>query len=215
MRTNTATFRRNTFKALRRQGVSSAKTRLLVEKIRYRLRYQDALPVGTEILVSMDEAEAQRVAFVKDGLVLVCLDWDELRDLQPLVNTTPTPRQLALCEEMERLISAIFRTMDEGEQAFATEHGEPHTEADCEARRRFVKDFAPYREVLASYEAAKAESLAINPNVEASIIDPERSSFWYEWHREAFNYRPSGFRTLAMIDREMETMPRHIEAEAA
>jgi len=215
MRTDTATFRRNAFKTIRAQGVSSAKTRQIVAMLASRLRYQAEFPVGTEILVSMDEADAQRICLVKDMLVLACLDWGDLRELQPLVNTTPTTRQLDLCEQMNAITSNIYTAMHEGDLAFEAIHGAPLTDAAYEARREFVQSYAPYRAVMDAYEAAKSESLAINPLVAAHIVDPDRASFWYEWHREAYNYRASGFRTLAMIEREMETMPRHIEDMAA
>jgi len=215
MRTNTITFRRNAFKTMRAQGVSSAKTRQIVEMLAFRLRYHTEFPAGTEILVSMDEADAQRVCLVKDGLVLTCLNWEELRHLQPLVDTTPTVRQLELCEQMNAIVSGIYTAMHEGDLAYEAEHGAPHTEADYEAQRLFVQGYAPYRAVMDAYGAAKRESLAINPLVAAHLVDPDRASFWYEWHREAYNYRPLGFRTLAMIEREMETMPRFIQDEAA
>jgi len=215
MRTDTATFRSNAFKTLRAQGVSSAKSRRIVEMLAFRLRAQGSFPVGTEIVVSMDDAHAQRVGFVKDGRVLYCLDWSDLGDLQPLVDTVPTARQLELRDVMEATTSDVYAAMDAGEQAFETEHGAPHTDSDYEARRLFVQSYAPYRAVMDAYQAARDESLAINPNVEASIADPDQASFWYEWHREAYDYRPTGFRTLAMIRREMETMPREIQDEAA
>lgn len=214
MRTDTATFRRNAFKTLRTQGLSSAKARLVLPILLQRLsRYSPEHPDGTEIRVSFDDAEVQTVAVVHEGIVRIHLDYHDLDDLQPLVNTVPTARQLELRDEMTDLTSAIYAAMSEGETAFAEEHGAPHLEGDYEAERLFVKSYQPYVDVLARYEAAKKESLAINPNVEAMVSDPERASFWYEWHREAYNYRPSGFRTLAMVEAEMATMPRHIETE--
>lgn len=215
MRTDTVTFRRNAFRTIRAQGVSSAKTRRIVAMLVHHLRFHKEFPAGTEIVVSMDDADAQRICLVKDGLVLACLDWGDLRELQPLVNTTPTPRQLELRDLMTRIMSDIYAAMHQGDMAYEDEHGAPHTEADYEAQRAFVQGYAPYRAIMDAYEAAKTESLAINPLVEASIVDPDRASFWYQWHEEAYSCRPSGFRTLAMIEREMETMPRHIEAESA
>ena len=214
MRTNTVSFRKNAFDTLRVQGLSSAKAHQVSEKLASRLKFRESFPEGTEIRVTMDAADAQRISLVKDGIVLFCLDYVDLEGLQPLVDTNPTERQVELHAQMMNLTGEIYTQMNYGEAAYASEYGEPHTEGDYDAERRFVKDYAPYKEVLACYEAAKAESLAINPHVSASISDPERASFWYEWHRDAYNYRPTGFRTLAMIDREMETMPKHIDEAA-
>ncbi len=215
MRTDTATFRRNAFKTLRAQGLSSAKTRRVLPVVLAKLsRFQPEHPANTEIKVSFDDAAEQTIALVRQGCVRIHVDAWDLRGLQPLVNTAPTARQIELRDAMSNLISDIYAAMNAGEDAYVAEHGVADV-GFTEAQSAFVKTYPPYLAVLARYEAMKTESLAINPNVEASVVDPERASFWYEWHREAYGYRPSGFRTLAMIDREMETMPRHIEAEAA
>ena len=215
MRANTVSFRKNAFKTLRAQGVSCAKAMEIAELLGRQIAWGTRIPEGAEIKVSMDAANEQSVCIAKDGLALLHLDTFTLRKLQPLVNTAPTARQLELQEEMEGMIGSIYAAMALAEAKFANEHGTPHDERDYAAEKAFVQQDAGYKAVLAAYEAKKNESLAINPYVDAFVVDPEAASFWYEWHREAYNFRPTGFHTLAMIKAEMERMPREIMYEAA
>lgn len=208
MRTDTATFRANAFKALRAQGVNSVKSReiagLLVWQLRY--RHVSTLPDSARIKVSFDAEHAQTVAVVDGPSVILHLDGHTLRLLQPLVKCVPTPRQLEIGELLSAMMSDVYDAIGDACQAYEARFGHPADAEACLVRDAFVKAFPAVAEVNGRYDALKAESLAINPNVSATLVDPDKASHWYEWHHDLYNYRPSGFRTLAAIEAEMAHM---------
>lgn len=216
MRTDTVSFRKRAFQALRSHGVSSAKAAQAVAHLDHELarlgypRVEDS----AEVVVSMDAADSQTVAVVIGGLVVAHVCTWRLRELQPLVNTEPTARQVEIAEQLSALIPEIYSAMQEGQELFVSRHGEPRDEIEHQAKHAFVTMYEPYRSVLAQYDRLKAESLMINPNVDGAVVDPDKASHWYQWVRDARGYRPTGFMTIKMIEADMKSVPDEI-AEAA
>lgn len=179
MRTDTATFRANTFKTLRREGLSSVKAKAVTQQIvtDMRLRGNPTLPADAFLMIDIRSVEEQRVAIVSQHLVIWCLETWQVRAPQPLVDCAPTARQLEIQAILRDGIADLYAAQDRGDDS-----------------------------VKARYDALVAESLAINPRVEASVSDPEQASFWYEWVHEVRGYRPDGFMTLAMVRHDMERL---------
>lgn len=206
MRTDTATFRKNAFKAIRAQGVNSNKSKAIVAKFAYQM-YAHEYPVlanGVRFLVSMEGENQQSIAMVDNsGLVMVHLDSYTLRDLQPLISTTPTTRQVEIADQLSEMIPDIYSAIEDACQAYEAEHGYPTNDAEFEARNAFTKAQPAVAEINGRYDALKAESLAINPHVQAHLVDPDKASFWYDWVKDVRGYRPQGFMTLQMVIDDM------------
>lgn len=179
MRTDTATFRANTFKTLRRGGLSSVKAKAVTEQIvaDMRLRGRPTLPADAFLMVDIRSVEEQRVVIVSQHLVIWCLETWQVRTPQPLIDCKPTARQLEIQAILRDGIADLYAAQDYGDDS-----------------------------VKVRYDALVEESLAINPNVEVSISDPEKASFWHEWVQEVRGYRPGGFMTHAMVVRDMERL---------
>ena len=205
MRTDTRTFRDNAFKSLRRQGVNSVKSKAIVAKLAYQfMRHgHPVLADTTTIKVSIDGEHDQSVAVVNEGLVTLHLDAYTLRELQPLLNCTPTARQLEIGEELAEMMTPIYSALGDACQAYDAEFGHPKTDAEMDVRRDWTRTFPAVAALNARYDALKAESLAINPNVDCHLVDPDKGSHWYEWVKDFRGYRPSGFHTLAMVEADM------------
>lgn len=179
MRTDTATFRANAFKTLRRGGLSSVKAKAVTAQIvmDMRLRGKPVLPADAFLMVDIRSAEEQRIVIVSRDLVIWCLDSWKVQAPQPLVDCKPTARQLEIQAILRDGIADLYAAQGYGDDS-----------------------------VRARYDALVEESLAINPNVEVSVSDPEKASFWYEWVQEVRGYRPDGFMTHAMVVRDMERL---------
>lgn len=208
MRTDTRTFRDNAFKSLRAQGVNSVKSKRIVSMLAYQfMRHgHPVLADTTTIKVSIDGENDQSVAVVNNDLVTLHLDTYTLRELQPLVNCTPTARQLEIGSELADMIDDHYSFTGDACQAYEAEFGYPSDDAGFEARDAYVKAFPAVATLHARYDALKAESLAINHNVDCTLVDPLKASFWYEWVKDFRGYRPSGFHTLAMVEADMERL---------
>lgn len=208
MRTDTATFRSNTFKAIRAQGVNSAKSRRIVEMLAYQFR-MNGFPVladTTRILVSMRGVNQQTVDVVNEGLVTLQLDAWTLDALQPLIPTTPTLRQLEIATELSEMMTDVYSAIGDACEAYDAQFGYPADTAGAEVRYQWSRTFPAVVAITAAYDALKAESLAINPHVECHLVDPDKASHWYEWVKDTRGYRPTGFMTLAMVEADMKML---------
>lgn len=208
MRTDTATFRRNAFKAIRAQGVNSVKAKACVDRLVEVGRHHGFPFVdGAEIRISIDSAESQSVAVVAAGLVRLQVSGWQLERHQPLVNCAPTARQVEIGRLLGDMLPDLYAAIGDACDAWEEENGRrPQVDEDWSDRSEFCRVFPAVVAINARYDALKAESLAINPNVDAHLVDPDKASHWYEWHHDLYHYRPSGFRTLAMVEAEMERM---------
>jgi hypothetical protein len=209
MRTDTATFRQNAFKSLRSQGVNSVKAKEIVRQLAYQFSAHGhpVLPDTTRITVSIDGEHDQSVAVVNEGLVTLHLDTWTLRALQPLVNCTPTPRQIEIGEKLAAMMPDLYAAIGDACDAWEVENGRrPQVDEDWDDRSAFSRAFPAVVAINATYDALKAESLAINPNVDAHLVDPDKASHWYDWVKDFRGYRPTGFHTLAMVVADMERL---------
>lgn len=205
MRTDTATFRQNAFKAIRAQGVNSVKSKAIVKKLAYQFyaRGYPVLPDTTTFLVSTDDENQQSVAVVNQGLVTLHLTAWHLEELQPLLNNTPTPRQVEIAAQLSDMICPLYSAIGDACQAYEAEFGYPTDDAGFDARSAYGRTFPAVAAINAAYDALKAESLAINPHISAHMVDPSKASHWYEWVKDYRGYRPQGFHTLAMVEADM------------
>jgi len=205
MRTNTATFRSNTFKTLRRQGVSSVKAKALTAQIvtDMRLRGNPTLPADSFLAIDIRSVEEQRVVIVSQHLVIWLLETWQTTSMQPLVDCTPTVRQTEIQGILQDMVSDLYDALGLASLAWDQANGHPASEAAYDARSTAVQADAGVIAVKAAYDALVAESLKINPRVSAFVSDPEKASFWYEWVKETRGYRPDGFMTHAMVEQDL------------
>ena len=217
MRTDTQTFRANAFKSLRAQGVNSVKAKEIVRQLAYQfMRHgHPVLADTTRITVSIDGEHDQSVAVVNEGLVTIHLDTYTLRALQPLVNCTPTTRQVEIADELSGMMSDVYSAIGDACEAHQAEFGHPADDAGFEARHAWTRAFPAVAALNARYDALKAESLAINPNVDCHLVDPDKAGHWYEWVKDARGYRPTAFMTLAMVEADMERLAKEPILEEA
>ncbi len=198
MRTTTATFRNRVFKQVRALGINHARSVEVTRSLVYTIRRQfnDADIATLEMELDIFGSQHLVRATVNGSIQVVASNAD-----RTLVNIEPTARQIALCEEMRTLSSAIYDLL-------AGEYARPRLangEIDwdgalIEIRPELGHDAPEVKALNARYDTLRAESLAINPWASGSYIDPDLAGFYSDIYKDECGFRPRGYISYRAMD---------------
>lgn len=197
MRTDTASFAKNAFKAVRSLGVNSVRSKHLARQIVQVANHGGYDAQGGEI-PGHTSFDAFRVAleFAFSGFQYVQI-WDGDQPVFTvttaggrIVSTEATPAQIALRERMEIAGRAIYASSGELCAEWEKTHGYPQTREAADLRHDFVEADPRHLAARAAYDALRDESLALNPFAPANVIDWKQWGHFSDWYKEETGSRP-------------------------
>lgn len=211
MRTDTNTFAKTAFKAVRALGINSVNSRSLARQIVSVLAHGgynaqgEVIPSRREIAdfkvnLNLGFWGPQYVAVIIGGEVAFTVTIHG----RQIVSTQPTARQLELHDAMIEALEAVRDASAFACRVWEDANGYPATNEAADRRYEEVRKDAGYIAALAAYNALRDESLALNPFAPARIVDTMTYGTFSDWHKEEVGWRPGSNQTLAEVRAWME-----------
>lgn len=221
MRTDTTTFAKFVFRAVRDLGINSVRSKQVARRISSSFSYGFHNPYGDfsfEARKNIDTIELQlNIGFSGFQGVDVIIDGEfgfrASTNDGVLVDVEATPRQVEMCDELHDLMRATNTAISNACDAFAKEFGYPQTNEDCEKRFEFCEQDSGIIAAQAHYDALRDESLAINRFAPGHYIDPALHYEYSDTYKYEYGCRPRGYTSVAEMKAYLEREHRDFDKQ--
>lgn len=222
MRTNTTSFRKNVYNAVRALGVNCAKSRELACTIASDISNGAYTMMGrtpafaeinsfeVELELNIGSGYPQAIGVTVNGQ----RQFGATCNGGEIISVKPTERQVELRNLMEEARRNANRVCADACRAWDAEHGYPDSNEKADQRYEDVNNDPAYMEAKAEYNVLRNESIAINKYVSATIVDPILYGEFSDTYKDVTGSRPGPDWTYEMILNWMDRGNEHLDLAA-